>query len=118
MNKTLPPEQDVDRLLGAFFEQEMPRPWPAFEPPARRTLPFTPPAPRSRFVLGSRLALAASVALLLACGWLLSGSFDGPSRSNNPFKVKGDEPAKKDQGKHHDVPMPDLPDLEPDGFQR
>src|SRR5262249_46211930 len=54
-----PSEQEVERLLTAFFEHEVPQPWPAFEPPvARRTLSFRPDAPRRRrFVLGSKLAL-------------------------------------------------------------
>lgn len=87
MNKTLPSEQEVDQLLDAFFKSELPQTWPAFEAPVRRTLPFRAAAPRRRFVLGSKLALAASVALLMACGWLLSGAFDGPTASENPIKL-------------------------------
>src|SRR5215212_9627158 len=95
MNKTLPSEQDIDQLLRAFFQNEAPHEWPAFEPPVRRTtLPFRPAAaPRRRFVLGSKLALAASVALLMLCGWLLSGAFDGPT-GNNPFPPVKDVNAK------------------------
>jgi len=108
MNRTLPSEQDVDQLLDAFFKSEMPRDWPAFEPPARRVLPFHPAAPRRRrFVLGSRLALAASVALLMACGWLLSGSFDGPTSVKSRYEHRPGE-ADLDKTKPRNVPMPKL----------
>jgi hypothetical protein len=107
MNKTLTTEQDADQLLRAFFQSEMPHPWPAFEPPVpRTTLPFRPAAaPRRRFVLGSKLALAASVALLMLCGWLLSGAFEGPTKTHLPFNRTGDEGAEKDKGRHQDVPL-------------
>ncbi len=53
----------------------MPDPWPSFETPAKAptVLPF--PAPRARQPLfgRSRLALAASVALLIGGLWFLSG---------------------------------------------
>lgn len=74
------PEKDIDALLNTFFKAEMPREWPAFQPPPR-TLPFRPAAPRrSHPWIGSRLALVASVALLMLCGWLLSGTMSGPAR--------------------------------------
>jgi hypothetical protein len=102
MNNTLPSEQEVDQLLDEFFKSELPRQWPDFELPVARTLPFRPAAPRRRFVLGSRLALAASVALLTACGWLLSGSFDGPTKAETgPRGVKPE--AKKPE-------MPPMPE--------
>jgi hypothetical protein len=60
---------DLDRLLGDFFAAHLPRHWPVPKPPA--------PAPRPAFATGlltrSRLALAASVALLLAGHLWLSG---------------------------------------------
>jgi hypothetical protein len=78
VDQTVSPGGDVDALLGAFFQEELPRPWPAFQPPGRgRTLLATPTPRRPAFAIGSRLALAASVALLLLCGWLLSGKFPG-----------------------------------------
>jgi hypothetical protein len=79
MNRVAPPQpagdDPIDALLGAFFKGEMPDPWPAFQPPARsRTLPLPARrAPVVRRLVGSRVALAASVALLLLCGWLLGG---------------------------------------------
>jgi hypothetical protein len=108
MHKTQPPEQDVDQLLGAFFKSEIPDPFPPFEPPVRRTLPFRPAPERRRFVLGSRLALAASVALLMVGGWLLSGSFSGPAKNGDPSWNPTRPEAKKDKGKHNDVPIPDM----------
>jgi len=60
---------DLDGLLRNFFRSEMPNPWPTMTAPAIEN-----PTPtwwsRSR----SRLALAASVALLLVGSWFLSGS--------------------------------------------
>jgi len=106
MNKTIPTEQDADQLFRAFFANEVPDPWPAFERPARQVvLPFRPAKPR-RFVLGSKLALAASVALLMLCGWLLSGSFNSATTAGKPL---GDptkataHPLKPDE---HLVPAP------------
>ena len=67
------PSDPLEAVLRAFFEAEMPRPWP--EMPA--TLPFreTQPARRPR-LNRSRLVLAASVALLLIGQWFLLGNFD------------------------------------------
>ncbi len=72
---------NVEQLLRAFYRAEMPDPWPSFEAPAEAStlLPF--PAPRARRPLfaRSRLALAASVALLIGGLWGLSGKFgNGP----------------------------------------
>ncbi len=67
-----------DDLLRAFFRAEMPAPWPTFEVPEPATLSIT----RSRTApIGlltrtrSRVALAASIAILLLGSWLLSGAF-------------------------------------------
>src|SRR5205807_413925 len=63
-----PEGDEVDRLLRGFYQAEMPDPWPSFEAPAEtpRALPFPAPAPRSSLSARSRLALAASIALLVA----------------------------------------------------
>ncbi len=93
------PGGDIDALLGAFFQGEMPRPWPAFQSPRRsRTLPVPPARPRPRFAFGSRLALAASVGLLLLCGWLLSGKFPGMPAPSGPPALSGPGTAEKDRG--------------------
>jgi len=88
------PGGNIDALLGAFYKGEMPEPWPAFQPPRRQSvLPFGRAKSRPRFALGSRLALAASVLLLLLGGWLLCDQFPGlpqPSRFNVPNVEKPD----------------------------
>ncbi len=67
---------DLDNLLRAFFQAEMPNPWPAVEVPARRlqlAAPEEAPAPsRHSSLWRSRLALAASVALLVSGTLFLS----------------------------------------------
>jgi hypothetical protein len=97
------PGDDLDGLLTAYFHHELPRPWPAAPEVEEADNRLRSAAPRRRPVWSSRLALAASVALLLAGGWMLSGSFpngekDGPasrmtdptanSTDGKPFKLK------------------------------
>jgi hypothetical protein len=86
---------DVDGLLRDFFRAEMPHPWPELELPSatrngfhgRRaadgpaTLPLTP-RKRPWAVVGPRLALAASVGLLLVGSLFLSGQFKGNAAPN------------------------------------
>lgn len=62
------PELDV--LLRNYFRSEMPDPWPAFQAPAIAR--FSPPARRWAPVR-SKLALAASIGLLMIGSWCLSG---------------------------------------------
>jgi hypothetical protein len=68
-NDEIRPEVDV--LLHEYFEAEMPKPWPAFKAPlqvrAKKQATFW-----SQY--SGRLALAASVALLVA-GYLTLGGF-------------------------------------------
>jgi hypothetical protein len=70
-NPGLPPEE-LDTLLTGFFRSEMPDPWPVLKAPAEA--PFRPAAPvASRWTsVRSRVALAASVALLLVGTWCFS----------------------------------------------
>jgi hypothetical protein len=71
------PDDDLDGLLRAFFQAEMPHPWPALKaPPSSHT---APPAPPRRSLFRSRLALAASVALLVTGALALPGRFTGPT---------------------------------------
>src|SRR5205823_3480617 len=70
---------DLDRLLSDFYRAELPNPWPA--PPLAddqtKLLPLSVrKAARSWSALRSRFALAASVALLLAGSWFLSGKWE------------------------------------------
>ena len=68
------PPDELDGLLRGYFQAEMPDPWPSLEAPApRHALPAMPPSGRKAF-WGSRLALAASLALLLGGSVFLSGS--------------------------------------------
>ena len=100
MNFTLPPSlsnrgsacpDDLDGLLRAFYQAEMPHPWPDLDPPARTLLP----PPRVSFwyrISRSHLALAASIALLIAGMLLLSGKL-ALHVSNQPPDYISDRPA-------------------------
>jgi hypothetical protein len=75
---------NLDNLLRAFFQAEMPNPWPSMEAPAAR-LKVAPPRPtpqRKGSLLRSRLALAASVALLLSGPLFLSSALRDTSMPN------------------------------------
>jgi hypothetical protein len=76
---------DLDEVLRAFFRSEMPQPWPPLQRPQRerRTLPFPPPALRRRWFPSSRLALAASVGLLVIGHFFLSDTLQ-PAAPNGP----------------------------------
>jgi hypothetical protein len=82
-----PEGDDVEQLLRAFYRAEMPDPWPSFEAPAEPplVLPFPAAPARRPLFTRSRLALAASVALLLGGVWSLSGKFgSSPSEPSGP----------------------------------
>jgi hypothetical protein len=64
----VPPDDEIDGLLRAFFRAEVPHPWPAMKAPAA-----PPPAPARPALWRSRLALAASVALLALGSLFLPG---------------------------------------------
>ena len=89
MNRTDSPQLEaVDQLLTRFLKSEMPQPWPkppalpnAIVTPAANALP-TGPSP----LVGSRLSLAASVALIVGGCWLLSnltGDRPAPTRDQS-----------------------------------
>lgn len=75
MSTMIPPTQpeqvgdEIDALLRAFFQAEMPKTWPAFK------APVTPAAQASGLWAKSRsqLALAASVTMLLLASWWIVG---------------------------------------------
>ena len=82
----------LDDLLKSFFRSEMPQPWPSFVEPALGSLVVHS---RSRSLFRSRLALAASVALLLIGSWWLSQRFSAPEPGMAPSqagKVIGAKP--------------------------
>jgi hypothetical protein len=78
-----PPPDELETLLSSYFRAEMPAPWPA--PPLMRATPQQPAAARTaRGLTRSRMALAASVALLIAGTVAMPGR--SPSRPT-PEKV-------------------------------
>jgi hypothetical protein len=92
---------ELDRLLYSFFQAEVPHPWPAWTPPRAEASP--PPSFVTRrpwFALRRRLAVAASVGLVLVGYLLLARAFPGnlsgehkqvkPEIANFPKHPKGD----------------------------
>jgi len=73
---SLHPGDNLDNLLRAYFQAEMPNPWPSMEAPAPglSVAPGLPaPAKGRGSLFRSRLALAASITLLLAAPLFLGG---------------------------------------------
>jgi hypothetical protein len=63
---------EIDGLLHGYFRSQMPHPWPAFQMPK----PTRTKRPASFWVrYGGRVALAASIALLVASYLALAGFF-------------------------------------------
>ena len=63
------PGEDLDGLLRAFYQAQLPHPWPDCKVPAAGGAPSA--RLRRSALLRSRLALAASVALLFTGSFLL-----------------------------------------------
>jgi len=81
------PPEDIDRTLRAYFKAQMPDPWPSLEAPAPRrpaTIPFVAPPARRGGLFRSRLALAASVALLATGLGIIAGAFQGKTSAPSP----------------------------------
>lgn len=100
------PTPDLDRLLSAFYQSELPNPWPRLRcprPPAPLTASAasaTPTRKRSANPMRqSQFALAASVVMLLGSCWYLSGlplTNLAPSSAPNfeavdPFDLSADQ---------------------------
>lgn len=66
------PPEEVDTLLRGFFRSEMPDPWPVLKAPNAGTFRAAQPAAPRWTSVRSRVALAASVALLLLGSWCFS----------------------------------------------
>ena len=86
-NGDTPEGGEVDQLLRAFYRAEMPNPWPSFQAPAEApmVLPFPAPPVRRALWTSSRLALAASIAVLAGGVWLLSGAFSTDTAKERNF---------------------------------
>jgi hypothetical protein len=93
----VPPDDEIDGLLRAFFRAELPHRWPAMKAPAPPTVP-APPAPRRPALWRSRLALAASVALLALGSLFLPGQAPRePQASPVPGISPGPGSAKREK---------------------
>jgi hypothetical protein len=106
------PGDDLDGLLRAYFQAQMPHPWPALK---------LPPA-RSRWAaVRRRLALAASVALLLLGALLLPGQY--LPRSDTDGVVPQGGSAKRERLPGKDRPQPERKgpmgdeEFDPTGFE-
>lgn len=80
------PELDV--LLRNFFRSEMPDPWPELKAPVEVKFPPARSTPRRWSSIRGKLALAASVAVLMVGSWCLSGGT--PDYSQGPEPSLGD----------------------------
>lgn len=85
-NETLP-NQEVERMLSAFFKSELPKSFPPLRLPAASELPMPIAAESVRTrrgrMLKAKLSLAVSVALLIGGSWYLSGH-----TTNSPGRTK------------------------------
>jgi hypothetical protein len=118
---------DLDGLLLAFFRAEMPRPWPELSLPEAGVPVSLParPMPRRRTFPVSRLALAASVALLVVGAWAMpeilqnnhpttSGKApvlgDGSAKQIDPLSIKTEVFVPPSGKAGVRLNFPDLPD--------
>lgn len=87
------PPENIDGLLRAFFQAEVPSPWPEMTAPVSAAAATAPAKPRVRSLVRSRLALAASIALLAIGPWLVAGKFQ-TVRKTDPGPGVGDVGSK------------------------
>lgn len=71
---------DFDGLIHGFFRAQMPDPWPVLRAPATPAVPSEGARLRRRSLFRSRVALAASLLILLAGQFCVSGMFPGYTR--------------------------------------
>jgi hypothetical protein len=97
---------DLDGQLTAFYRNEMPNPWPVFKAPITiEAFPATARRPNSRWLaFRPRLAVAASIGLLLIGGALLPTSLSVPGRPNLPDTGE----ATKKPLPNPDAPKPEM----------
>jgi hypothetical protein len=91
---------EVDRLLTAFYQAEMPHPWPRLKLPRERAVRRAVPGLR-------QLALAASLLLALVAYWGLTGLFSPQGAGILPGDAQhiGSNPLKTHAPVKHLVPM-------------
>lgn len=80
LNEMSARDDEMDGLLRSFFQAEMPNPWPTMEVEERPVVLKMAPTPRRRSQVGRRIALAASVALLVAGSFFVFGHDSGNTR--------------------------------------
>ena len=73
LENNLASSDEFDRLVGGFFQAEMPHPWPAAPRRPKTMLPREERSWLGSWISSGRFALALSVALLLVAAWILSG---------------------------------------------
>jgi hypothetical protein len=113
-----PEGDDVDQLLRAFYRAEMPDPWPSFEAPADAptVLPFSAPGARRAMFGRSRLALAASVALLIGGLWFVSGKFvSEPAPRHDDLRYSDPEATRTQPGPKAPYDIKVYIDVKPNG---
>jgi hypothetical protein len=99
-----PPANDVDGALRAFFKAQMPAPWPSLKAPAPSVVAATA---KGWPMMRSRLALAASVALLALGLSCLTGAFHSRSNSSESrIAVDGATASTENDPLRHPVQPP------------
>jgi len=90
---------DVDDLLRAFFQKEMPSPWPEFHFPEKPEKPLVKLAPSAEprwYRHRSQFALAASVGLLLVGSLVIPNHFQNDvtrkDSEDNPILIGDQRP--------------------------
>lgn len=90
-SRSVPPGDDLDALLRAYFQAEMPSSWPGFRRPSRVQLPAAPERPPARLTAwSSRWTLALALALLILVGWLLPRPAPSSGPSPGSLSTLGD----------------------------
>src|SRR5262249_24885644 len=80
--RSLPSEDSFDDLLRAYFQAEIPAPWPDLQAPEEERPAAVPlkATQRRRSLVRGRLALAASIALLIGTGLWVAGLARQPAQ--------------------------------------
>jgi len=108
----LKPSDDLDGLLRAYFQREMPKAWPPPRVPLDRIVPLRRQTTSRRSLIRSRWALAASVALLLLGSMLLPSRFTPDAKPEPVLGAPGTADRKdlpKRSKPHENKIQPGLP---------